>query len=377
MRRILLATFFLGSVSLCYSQTAKEHYTKASKLKTENKCDEAVNAYREATRLDPSMYDAWYELGWCLNDMKDYGGALYSLRKAKALKPDYVRVYFEMGWAFEKTSKTDSAIKYYNSCLVMKSDYSSASRQLGYIAYHDEKYELALQHFSRYEYNTKTSITDYLYWYRKGFIQNATKDYKGAKESLIKSLELKKDYFNSYLELGFAHSRLKENDEAIAQYSKAIELDPKSHVPYNGIGEVYRDNIKNLDEAMRWYKKSLAISPNERKANFGIGYCLNSQSKYNDAIAYLKKAIESEETYTAAYVEIGYSYYMIRSNSLALENLNRAMSLNPSNENSRYYAGLVYIDQRNKTMAQKMVDDLKKLNSKNASTLQEKVSKMN
>jgi hypothetical protein len=50
--------------------------------------------------------------------------------------------------------------------------------------------------------------------------------------------------------------------------------------------------------------------------------------------------------------------------------------LNPKNENARYYAGLVYINQKDKTMAQKMVDELKALNSKNAETLQEKVNKL-
>jgi tetratricopeptide (TPR) repeat protein len=123
------------------------------------------------------------------------------------------KVYFELGWAFEKTNKTDSAIQAYNKCLELKPDYSGASRQLGYILYNKEDYNGALEKFKKYEEAVKTPITDYLYWYRKGFSYNALKEYSNAKPALNKALELKADYSNTYLELGFASSRLKEDEE--------------------------------------------------------------------------------------------------------------------------------------------------------------------
>jgi len=50
-----------------------------------------------------------------------------------------------------------------------------------------------------------------------------------------------------------------------------------------------------------------------------------------------------------------------------------AISLNPKNENARYYACLMYIKQKNKTKAQKMVDELKAISSKHVATLQPQV----
>jgi tetratricopeptide (TPR) repeat protein len=235
---------------------------------------------------------------------------------------------------------------------------------------------LALQHFASYIANAKQEITDYLFWYRKGFMENAEKKYTDAKESLRKSLMYKTDYTNTYLELGFACNKLKEGDDAINWFNEALKLDAKSHIPYNGIAEVYRDTNKDMDMAISWYQKSLAVKTDERKACFGMGYCLNNKARYSEAATYLQKAIQQEPTYTAAYVELGYSQYMLSNNTDALQNLNKAISLNPKNENARYYAGLVYINQKDKTMAQKMVDELKALSSKNAETLQEKVNKL-
>ncbi|MBK8953485.1 MAG: tetratricopeptide repeat protein [Chitinophagaceae bacterium] len=215
-----------------------------------------------------------------------------------------------------------------------------------------------------------------MYWYRKGFIFNAIKEYAKAKEPLTKSLSLKSDYLNTFLELGFASSRLKQDEDAINYYKKAMEIDPKSHVPYNGIAEVYRDNKKDCNEAIAWYRKALSVKPKERKADFGIGYCLNSAGKYTEAIPYLMEAVEQEPTYTAAFVELGYSYYKTGNDAEAEENFTEAISLNPKNENARYYACLMYLKQKNKVLAQKMVNELKSLSSKYTDELQKKVDNM-
>ncbi len=376
MRKVFLAVLLFTSVFICRAQTATDYYNKGVAFKNEKKVKEAADAFKEAIALDPDYKEALYELGWCQNDLKDYTGAVISLRKARTMWAQIPKVHFELGYAFEKTDKIDSASASYKRCLELKPDYSLAYKQLGTIAYNQNDNAVAAQNFKKYEEYSKLPITDYLYWYRRGYVNNALKNFEEAKTSLTKSLEFKKDYTNTYLELGFACKNLKQNDEAISNYKKAMELEPKSHVPLNGIGEVYRDNFKNMDEAMIWYQKVLDMNVNERKANFGMGYCLNAKGKYSEAIPYLKKAIEQEATYTAAYVELGYSYYMTSNSALAIENLNKAIGINYKNENSRYYLTLIYISQSNKTLAQKMVDELKVLNSKYVTELQEKVNKM-
>ena len=371
----LIITLLFPALVFCQN-TAQEWYDKGVKLKGEKRAIEAITAFKEAVNLKNDYKEAWYEMGWCQNDVKDYNGALSSLNKARALWTGIPKLHFEMGYAFEKTNKNDSAIYQYNQVLQLKSDYASAYKQLAYVYYSQGDNENALKHFLKYEEIYKNPITDYLYWYRKGYVQNALKQYEPARVSLNKSLESKTDYINTYLELGFASLRLKQDEVAIEYYKKAIELDPKSHVPLNGIAEVYRDNKKDLTEAMTWYRKTLALNPDERKANFGMGYCSNSLGNYSEAIIYLQKAVQQQPDYTAAYVELGYSQYKSGDNSAALMSFNKALSLNPKHENARYYSTLVYIDQNNKAMAQKMVDELKTLNSKHATTLQDKIDKL-
>lgn len=377
MRKLLFIAALFFTTAHLKAQDATTLYNEGLKLKNDKKSAEALAKFRRASELKPGYTEALYEMGWCQNDTKDYTGAIVSLRKARIGWPSIPKVYFELGYAFEKMGQTDSAIRTYNTCLLLKSDYSLAHKQLGYIAYTKDDFENALLNFAKYEASSKTPVTDYLYWYRKGFCYNAQKNYDAAKIALLRSLENKADYTNTFLELGFACSRLKLNDEAISYYTKAKEIEPQNHVAYNGIAEVYRDNKKDMDMAMSWYQKALAVKADERKACFGMGYCLNSKARYGEAIPYLKKAVEKEPTYTAAYVELGYSYFKTNSSTLAESNFKKALELNGKNENARFYLGLMYIDQKNRSKAQQMVDELKALNSKNAAGLQEKVNKMN
>lgn len=363
--------------ALIYSQTtAQEWFDKGSKLKTEKKANEALVAFKEAVKLKSDYKEAIYEMGWCQNDTKDYVGAIASLTKARSLWPGIAKIHFELGYAFEKINSIDSAINNYNQCLQISNTYSGAYKQLGFIYFNKNENETALKHFMKYEEVVKSPITDYLYWYRKGYMQNLLKQYESAKASFNKSLEFKTDYLNTYLELGFACKNLKQDDDAIAWYKKATDIDPKSHIPYNGIAEVYRDNKKDMNEAMNWYRKTLIINPDERKANFGVGYCNNSLGNYAIAIPYLQKAIQFEPEYTAAYIELGYSNYKLDNHPAAIENFTKALSINPRNENARYYATLVYLKQNDKSMAQKMVDELKTLNSIYVTELQERVDKL-
>ena len=374
---MLLLSFSAFIHFFAFSQVSSvEWYNKGVELKSQKKSKEALAAFKEALKLKADYTEALYETGWCYNDLAEYSVAVVFLRKARSYIPGEPKVHFELGYAYEKSEKYDSAIAVYNNCLKLKPDYANAYKRLGYIYYEKDNYNEAIAQFLNYELNAKTSITDYLYWYRKGFSYNAIKEYETAKTNLKKSIGFKIDHLNTYLELGYADTKLKNNDTAIEWFKKAIEIDPKSHIPLNGIGEVYRDNLKDMNEAMIWYKKTLLVKANERKACFGMGYCLNSLSKYSEAIPYLKQAIASEETYTAAYVELGYSLFKTGDNTGALANFDKALSQNSKNENARFYAGLVYINQKNKAKAQQMVDELKILNSKNATLLQERVNKM-
>jgi len=373
-RKLILLMTLLMSGTLLSAQDASDFYNEGLKLKLDKKSKEAMEKFRKALALKPDYTDALYEYGWCQNDLKDYSGAIITFRKARNGMPGIAKLYFELGYAFEKSIQYDSARVAYRKCLEISPGYSGAYRQLGYIAYEKEENAAALELFRMYEQKSPTPPSGYLYWFRKGYTLNALKQYDSARVALLRSLEFEKKYIKTYLELGYSATQKKQGDEAIGYFNEAILLDPKSHIPYNGIGEVYRDIKKDMDESMNWYRKTLVLNLKERKANYGMGYCLNAKGLCADAIPYLRTAIASETTYTAAYVELGYSLYKTKNYPEAGYNLFKAIELNPKNENAHYYLISMYVEQKDKVNAQKWLNSLRALNSKHVAALEQKVN---
>lgn len=249
-------------------------------------------------------------------------------------------------------------------------------KDLAYAAYDTDDYATALTEFNKHIAATKGEIADYLFWYRKGFSENALKDFTAALVSLNTSLKYNAGFLNTHLEIGWAHTRLLQTDKAIAAFTRAREVDPTSHIPTNGIAELYRDVKKDCDTAMSWYQTTLTVKARERKAHFGIGFCLNSQQRYAEAIPHLVTAIEEESTYTAAHVELGYARFKTGDGPAAEASFKRALELSPKNENGRFYYGLLLIERGDRVNAQRMADELRQLDSRNADVLQTKVNAM-
>ena len=378
MKQILTLISILLLHSIAGAQTAEALYEEGVKLKKDKKIVEALGKFKEAIKLKPDYTEALYESGWCYNDMKEYNNALTNLNKAAITWSTMPKVFFERGYANQMLYKYKDALDDYFRARELKPDYTNIHKKIGEVYYQSEDYPNAILYFEKHESVSTAEMLgkDYQYWYRRGFSYNAQKEYEKAIVSLEKSLAIKKDYLSTYLELGYACTKLKRSDEAIAWFQKAIDINAGDHVAYNGIAEVYRDNIKDCDKAIEWYNKTLKIKANERKANFGIGYCLNSKGNYTEARTYLKAAIAVEPTYTAAYVDLGYCEYMLNNYTEALVQLNKALDLNAGSINALYYKGLVYIAKQEKQNALSVYEKLYTLAPATATKLKERIDKL-
>jgi len=352
-------------------------YNEGLELRKAGKYKEAMDKYSQVTLKDPKHFNSLYELGWCHNELGSYDDALIVLRRARNVNPGIAKIHFELGYAFEKKKLYDSALNAYNKCLDLSSDYYSALMHLAFVHYFKEEYADALDFFEEYEAMVDPEdLDDYIYFFRKGYAYNELGEYNSAVEALRTSISLDDTYIESYLELGYASKELRLADDAIKYYQKAIDIDSKRVTGYNGMGQVYRDLKKDYTTAISWFDKSLALDARNQQANYGKAYCLNSLSRYDEALFHAREALKTNSKYSAAYIEVGYAQYMKYNNEEALTNFKKAIEYNSQSTGARYYAGLVYIAQKNKAMAQKMVDELKQLKSSDATALQEKVNAM-
>jgi tetratricopeptide (TPR) repeat protein len=97
---------------------------------------------------------------------------------------------------------------------------------------------------------------------RRGFVLDELQQFDRAIADYNKAIELDPRYAAAYNNRGYVYRQKGELDRAIADYSKAIELDPNDFRAYNNRGHAYRQKGE-LDRAITDFNKTIALLPKE------------------------------------------------------------------------------------------------------------------
>jgi tetratricopeptide (TPR) repeat protein len=145
----------------------------------------------------------------------------------------------------------------------------------------------------------------------------------------------------SYHGIGNVYSDLRQFDEAIAAYQKAIELDPNLAYPHNGLGNVYQQNGR-YPEAIAAYQKAIELDPNNALSHNGLGNVYSDNGRYPEAIAAYQKAIELDPNFAAPHNGLGNVYRQNGRYPEAIAAYQKAIELDPNNALPHNGLGTLY-----------------------------------
>ena len=104
--------------------------------------------------------------------------------------------------------------------------------------------------------------------------------------------------------LGAANAGLRNLDEAIASFSKAVQIKPDYVEAHNNLGLALQ-NRGRFEEAIASFRKALQIQPDFAEAHNNLGAALNHQRRLEEAIASLSRALEIEPDHAEAHNNLG------------------------------------------------------------------------
>jgi len=93
---------------------------------------------------------------------------------------------------------------------------------------------------------------------------------------------------------------LQEDDKAIAEYSRALEINPVYHMAYYNRGVAY-DNTGQWDKAIADYSRAIEIDPNFTKAYYNRGITYGHLGQWNKAITDFSAVITIDPNNAKAY----------------------------------------------------------------------------
>jgi len=133
-------------------------------------------------------------------------------------------------------------------------------------------------------------------------------------------------------------------DKAIADYTRAIEINPGDANAYFGRGQVYHEQ-GHYDRAIVDYTKSIELNPEDADAYYNRGLAYAHQQIYDKAIADFTRAIELNPKDAEAYNNRGASYFFQGLLDESIADLTKAIELNPEDAKAYFNRGNAYCQQ--------------------------------
>jgi predicted O-linked N-acetylglucosamine transferase (SPINDLY family) len=129
--------------------------------------------------------------------------------------------------------------------------------------------------------------------------------------------------------LGNALGALERYDEALASYSRALELKPDSAGGHNNRGNILWD-MKRFEESLEAYDRAIMLNPDLFEGHNNRGNALLSLGRHEDAIKSWDKALELNPELVAAHNNRGNALLALQRYEEAIESWKKALELSPN-----------------------------------------------
>jgi tetratricopeptide (TPR) repeat protein/S1-C subfamily serine protease len=319
---------------------------------------EAVEATKQALKLEPTLHQAHYVQGLALEAQEQYALALSAFQAATKLEPRFYEGWREQAETLQNLKQNQAALRAIQTALSIQATDPSL-----YLVQGDIQRSLNLLSEAQQSYDRALALKPTAYGYiQRGVVAAQQEDYASAKANFSRAIELQpKDYFGyvgrGLMEFGFGNS-----DAAIADLTQAASLSPGASpsrpiitmtqgLAYLGVGQ-YSQAIAAGNEAINGFipgKTPAAILPQS--------YLLRSLAQSNNgnlpgAIADMTQLIQLQPKNAIAFQNRGEYYLRSQDPQRAILDFNQAIALDPGSAEAYQSRGQAYQQLQQFTAAQ-------------------------
>jgi tetratricopeptide (TPR) repeat protein len=149
-----------------------------------------------------------------------------------------------------------------------------------------------------------------------------------------------------------APGEMGDPEKALADFSRAIALNGAFAGAYLERGTVYRRRNEQR-KAMEDLTRALQLAPNSAPAHFQRGLACVDSGRHQDALSDFDSTIRSDPRHVLAYIERGRIRQQMKQLQTALEDFNQAIRLNPRMAQAYYNRGKLHAEMGKAQNSQK------------------------
>ncbi|WP_321518452.1 tetratricopeptide repeat protein [uncultured Bacteroides sp.] len=256
----------------------------------------------------------------------DYAIKCYT--EALAIQDDFETLSY-LAKAYINQSELGEARKTLHRMIDIDPNVASTYLTLANINYTTEHYQITIENCLDV-LRINNEDTDAYLLLAKG--NHALNDDINAIINLTEAIKIKNDFTEAYLMRAEVLEGINEHESAMEDIEKVIELNAEEEAAYLVRGKIKEHT--STEEATADYKHVIELNPFNEQAYLYLGQLLISAKKYDEAIENFDEAIELKEDFSKAYHERGRAKFLNDDKEGSMEDIKKAMELNPKAEKS-------------------------------------------
>ena len=339
-----------------YKEKENKNYNKAIELSTQS-INKKVSARAYIIRGESRANLKDYE-----SAIADYNAALLNYSGYYNNNEEKGGVYHWLGFIKQKLSRYGDAISDYNSALSYNSkegetvywNRGTCYYNLGKYKDADEDYKKAIDRTS----DNKDLSSLYI---ERGKCQAKLGIYETAYSLFTRAIGYNSKNYLAYWERAYYKNLKDKNEEALSDYSKAIEIALETKLNNNDdLVSLYRNkalvhqDLKQYENALAAINKAIEVNPNMAKAYRTRAVIYEGMKKYDKAKADYENTITLEtnkKTKADIYLDRSMMEWKVLDYKSCLDDLKKAVDLDPTNGMLYWHRSLVNGYKKNYSLA--------------------------
>jgi serine/threonine protein kinase len=170
---------------------------------------------------------------------------------------------------------------------------------------------------------------------KRGLAHVSMRNYEQAVIDYTRAIELDPNYVEPYHNRSIVHLLMDNYGQALLDCNKAVDLAPDFIPAYINRGITYT-GLRNYDFAIEDYNKALELSPKSAFAYYNRANSHLWMGNYLEAIDDYSQTILLDDKFVAAYVNRGIAHTQMENYDLAIRDYTQAIELNPLYSQAHY-----------------------------------------
>jgi len=318
----------------------QDHYRRAQEARQAGQNDVAVKEFQEILRLDPKNAEAHANLGVIAYSQKDYSLAVNEFHAALDLRPAMWNAQAFLGMCELRLGQPEQARPLLEGSFTHLTDgtlKSEAGMDLIAIYGERQEYTRALEVVQALE-RTHPNDPNLLYTAYRTYTELAAK-------TLAKLAQVAPDSAQVHRILAQAQQSQDDFTGAIAQYRKALEIDPKLPGLHFELGQAIlakSTDEPSRQEAEKEFRLALADNPADAYSQYMLGEIAWLRSQPDRALDYYMEAVRLAPDWVDARIALGKTLTAVGRPSDALDQLTQAVREDPQSDIAHYRLAQAY-----------------------------------